>query len=181
MISIPTTETENISVLTPDMDRIVTEYGDCLYRMAFIYLKDTHLAEDAVQEAFLKIYKSYNSFRGEAQEKTWMVRITINVCKNMLRQAWTKNIDSSTALENLTLEAEPDSNEYDDLVSEIMSLPAKYKDIILLHYYQDLKTNDIAVALNVPIGTVLTRLKRARDMLEKKLKGWCGEDEKQAD
>jgi RNA polymerase sigma-70 factor (ECF subfamily) len=177
MISLSPVETENISDLTPDMDRIVSEHGDSLYRMAFLYLKDPHLAEDAVQEAFLKIYKSYNSFRGEANEKTWMVRITINICKNMMRQAWNRNVDSSMALENLSMEAEPDSTEYTDLVTAIMNLPAKYKDIVLLHYYQDLKTKDISAALNIPIGTVLTRLKRARDILERNLKGWCDEDE----
>jgi len=155
----------------PDMEKIISRYGNSLYRMAFMYLKDVQLAEDALQETFLKIYKNYSRFRNESDEKTWMSRIAINVCKDMLRQSWRK-VNITELIEDIPADSFPDSTDYDGLMVEIMKLPDKYREIILLHYYQDMKTQDIAQTLGIPIGTVLVRLKRARDMLAKNLEGW---------
>ncbi|WP_141502369.1 sigma factor [Paenibacillus luteus] len=65
-----------------DMKRIIAEYGNSLLRMCFLYLKDIRLAEDAVQDTLIKVYKSYSQFKGHANEKTWIMKIAINVCKN---------------------------------------------------------------------------------------------------
>lgn len=71
-----------------DLERVITEYGDSLLRMCFLYLKDIHLAEDAVQDTLIKAYLNYGKFRKDSSEKTWIVRIGINVCKNYLRSSW---------------------------------------------------------------------------------------------
>ena len=155
----------------PDMERIVTQYGDSLYRMAFTYLKDVHLAEDALQETFIKIYRNYNRFRNESNEKTWMIRIAINVCNDMLRKTWRK-VEVAELLDDVPAETHPDSTQYDGVLIEVMNLPEKYKQVILLYYYQDMKTQEISQVLDIPIGTVLVHLKRARALLEKKLERW---------
>ena len=77
----------------PDMDMLVKQYGDSLLRMCFLYLKDIHLAEDAVQDTLLKVYEKYSGFDQNCAEKTWMMRIAINVCKNYLRSSWWKRIE----------------------------------------------------------------------------------------
>ena len=66
------------------MDRIVQQYGDALMRMCFLYLKDVHLAQDAVQDTWLKVYRNYDKFDANSSEKTWIMRIAINVCKDYL-------------------------------------------------------------------------------------------------
>lgn len=158
----------------PDIKKLMNEYGDSLLRICFLYLKDTHLAEDAVQDTFIKVHKCYSKFKGDSEEKTWIMRIAINVCKNYLRSSWWKRIDETMALDNI-----PSNNSNDDtlqdeaLLSEIMKLPPKYKEVILLFYYQDMKIREIAEVLNAPEATISVRLMRAREMLKIKLKGWC--------
>ena len=80
------------SAAPPDMERIVGAYGNAVLRMCFLYLKDSHLAEDASQETFLKVYRNYAQFDGTAGEKTWVMRIAINVCKDYLRSAWNRRV-----------------------------------------------------------------------------------------
>ena len=70
------------------MERLIIEYGDAVLRMCFLYLKDYHLAEDAAQETFIKAMKHYDSFNRKSSEKTWLTRIAINCCKNIMRMNW---------------------------------------------------------------------------------------------
>lgn len=154
----------------PDFQRIVTEYGDSLLRMCYLYLRDVHLAQDAVQETFLKVHRHYASFRGNASEKTWIIRIAVNVCKNTMRGHWWRHVDIDASLQEIIGEepALPD----DTLLIEIMKLPPRYREVILLFYYQEMKIREIAEALGTPESTVAVRLKRARERLRPALKGW---------
>lgn len=154
----------------PDIHRIVEEYGDSLLRMCFLYLKDIRLAEDAVQDTLIKVYSRYSQFEGKASEKTWVMRIAINVCKNYLRSSWWRRIDASAVLENIP--GENKEVEDDALIYHIMKLSSKYKEVILLYYYQDMKIREMAEVLQIPESTVATRLTRAREKLKTHLKGW---------
>lgn len=156
----------------PDMNRLIEEYGDSLLRMCFLYLKDTYLAEDAVQDTFIKIHKNYPKFKGDSQEKTWIMRIAINVCKNYLRSSWWKRIDETMILDNIPSSNSDDTLQDETLLLEIMKLSSKYKEVILLFYYQDMKIREIAEVLNTPEATISVRLKRAREILKMRLKGW---------
>lgn len=147
-----------------DINRLITTYGNSILRMCFIYLKDIHLAEDALQDTYIKVYKNYSSFKGNSSEKTWIMRIAINVCKNYLRSSWWKRKNEEVSLESIT--ATENMEENDDLVLEIMKLSYKYKEVILLYYYQELKIREIAKVLNIPESTVSIRLKRAREKLK---------------
>ncbi len=157
---------------TTDIDELVYEYGDSLCRMCFLYLKDVHLAEDAVQDTFLKVYKSYPQFKGDSDIKTWIMRIAINVCKNYRRSFWWKHVDAAKSLQEIAFSSNPESLQDDTLVLEIMKLSPKYKEVILLFYYHDMPIREIARALNIPESTVAVRLKRAREQLKSKLEGW---------
>ena len=163
------------SAAPPDMERIVGAYGNAVLRMCFLYLKDSHLAEDASQETFLKVYRNYAQFDGTAGEKTWVMRIAINVCKRQLRSPWRLLRAPQESLDSLRMEGpEPPD---DTLVRAIQALPPKYREVIILYYYQEWKAWEIAQRLHVPVSTVTVRLSRARGLLRERLKGWCYEQE----
>ena len=106
------------------ISRMVKTYEKDLLRLCCMYLKDTVMAEDAVQETFLKAYKSLHAFRGESSEKTWLMRIAINVCKDMQRTAWFRNLGKMVSIENVQIPTEQEMSISSELVSEIMKLPS---------------------------------------------------------
>ena len=159
-----------------DMDVLMNEYGTVLLRLCYLYLGDIQAAEDAVQETFIAVYQNYKQFKGASSEKTWITRIAINVCKNILRSMWTKKV--TIGLDNVeqSMEAASDSNaetmflekeRAGTVSSAIMKLDPKYREVVLLYYYQELNTNEIAKALHIPASTVRIRLARARNKLKK--------------
>jgi RNA polymerase sigma-70 factor (ECF subfamily) len=154
-------------------DRLVMEYQIPLKKMCFMYLRDMALAEDAVQETFLKIYKGLNDFREESSLKTWVMRIGMNTCRDMLRSAWLRHTDRRIQPEELQIpeEADPGKEEADALGQAIMKLPPRYKDVILLYYYQDMSQEETAEALRTSVSSVSRRLKHARGKLRDIRKG----------
>ena len=158
-----------------DIAKILKEYGDSILRLCFLYLKDMHLAEDAAQDTFIKVYKNWSKFNGSCSEKTWITRIAINTCKNYLRSPWKKQIDGESLLANIICEDEVKAD--DTLIMEIMKLSPKYREVILLFYYQEFKIKEIAEILKLPQSTVSVRLKRAREKLKPVLKGWYYDEE----
>ena len=161
----------------PDLNRMMEDYGNSLLRLCFMYLKDMHLAEDAVQDTFYKVYKNYHMFDGGNGEKTWINRIAINVCKDMLRSAWNRRVNVVEELNSIPdTEGIPDPQD-ETLIAAVMELKPKYKEVILLFYYQDMKITDIARALNAPESTISVRLRRAREILKKQLGGWYYEED----
>ena len=143
-----------------------------LMRMCFAYLGDAALAEDAVQETFLKAWKGYDRFRGQAEEKTWLMRIAINTCKDVRRSAWFKRVDRSTALESLPEPQTPFAYQDDAVTRAVMGLKPKYREVVLLRWYQDLSGDEIARALGIPRSTVYNRLRKAHALLKKEMEGW---------
>lgn len=156
-----------------EMERLMKLYGDRLLRLCFLYLKDRQLAEDAVQDTFIKVYQNYVSFLHEASEKTWITRIAINVCKNYLGGRWFRQTADSELLETIPAPDETEAAlESEMLLRAILQLSEKNREIILLYYYQELKIVEIAGVLEIPEATVSVRLKRARDKLKSILKEW---------
>lgn len=153
-----------------DLDRIMTQYATSVLRLCFIYLKDMSLAEDAMQDTMLKVYRYYDKFDGTS-EKTWIMRIAVNVCKDYLRSAWARKVNVVEELNDIP-DSEYSTKEDDTLIKAVMELKPKYKEVILLFYYQDMKISEIAKTLGAPEATVSVRLKRAREQLKTKLGGW---------
>ena len=158
-----------------EMERLVDEYGTAMLRISCMYLSDSHLAQDAVQDSFVKVYRAWRSFESPAAEKAFIMRVTVNVCKDYLRSAWKKRV--SLVEEYPELPGPPDpSSETGRLYAAILELKPKYREVILLHYYQQLKVNEIARILDAPQSTVSIRLRRAKDALKKQLEGGPYED-----
>ncbi len=152
-----------------DIGEALSLYGDELLRLGFLYLKDISLAQDALQDTFLKASKGKKGFRGEAEIKTWLVRIYINCCKDYLRKAKRHELPGDEVLDKISGgDAETD----DTVLSEIMNLQPKYREVILLFYYEGYKSKEIAVMTKTSEKNINVRLQRARETLKTRLKGW---------
>lgn len=154
--------------------RAYSDYATTIQRMCYMYLGDYHLAEDAMSETFLKAYKSIDTFKGTSNIKTWLVRIAINTCKNMVKKESVSDIP--TVDEELTLNVDASINPHDDSSREyvsaaIMSLPDDEREIVILYYYMEYRTYEIAKLLNIPRTTVNFKLRHAKERLKTILKG----------
>ncbi|MBQ9944316.1 MAG: sigma-70 family RNA polymerase sigma factor [Clostridia bacterium] len=151
--------------------RLVEEHQQKLLCISYIYLKDRTLAEDAVQETFIKVYKALPQFRGECSEKTWVTRILINTCRDMNRSSWFTYMNRSLQPEDLPDQAVPGASEANDRLSDALwQLPARQKEVILLYYYHNMTMPEIAQALHVSPATVSRRIKNACQRLEDTLR-----------
>lgn len=177
---------ENKSVIGHDIEkeiqRLMDHYGDDVLRTSYMYLKDLQNAEDAFQEVFIRVFNKFESFKGESSEKTWIIRITINVCKDMLRSSWLKRVLLTDKLKEKNIIIGIDNRiikeeENKILFEEVMALSYRFKEVIILYYYHNYNTTEISRILNVAEGTVRSRLHRAREILKTKLGGrsdWDG-------
>ncbi len=155
----------------PNIERLINEYGDSIFRMCFLYLRDHDLAEDAVQETFIKAMNHYERFQGNSEEKTWLIRIAINTCKNMMRTRWFHHLPLPNTMD------EPSVDSHDEAIvtkltfsHAIMKLPPKEREVTILYYYQELKVKEIAALLGISETAVLQRLRRSRLKLKESLK-----------
>ena len=153
------------------LSRLMEQYEKDLLRMCCVYLRDASMAEDAVQEAFLKAYRALDSFRGESNEKTWLYSIAMNVCRDMRRLAWYRYVDRRIDFDCLPIPVSPASEVSMTLMSEVMRLPRKYMEVVWLYYYEDLSFREIGELLGVTVSAVSHRLAKARRMLRSALKG----------
>ena len=164
------------AVMAPDsqpestLERLIEENQVQLKRLCYLFLHDQAMAEDAVQETFLKVYRSLKDFRGEASEKTYLTRIAINTCKDMLRTGWFRHVDRRVSPEDLPSRQETDPYHREVAVA-VMNLPWKLREVILLYYYSGLNTLEIAETLKISQPAVTGRLKRARERLKTDLGG----------
>ena len=153
------------------LHQMIDKYEKDLIRMCCAYLRDLSMAEDAVQETFLKAYKGLDSFRGNSSEKTWLIRIAINVCNDIRRNSWFRFIDQKIDVERLQIPKWEQNDVSISLMMEIMRLPRKYMEAILLYYYEDMKVAEIAEMLGISDTVISRRLKKAREMLKGMLEG----------
>lgn len=164
------------SAVRAAIERMVDAHGADVLRLAFVLLKHRASAEDAFQEVFLRAYRGFERFQGNSLEKTWLIRIAINVCRDMRRSAWLRRMsptppenwesarDDAPTPEERALRAERSER----LLRCVMSLSAPFREVIMLHYYEDLSVAEAAEALNVAEGTVRSRLHRARARLKRR-------------
>ena len=155
------------------LNRMMLTYEKELTRLCCMYLHDAHLAQDAVQETFLKAYRKLDAFEGRASERTWLMRIAINTCRDFCRGGWFRHVDKAIEIENLPLPVSPPSAEHIALTTAIIGLPPKLREVVLLHCDQGLTVRDTARALGITAPAVMNRLKKARAELARAL----GEDE----
>ena len=158
--------------MVKDFDSICEKYGDRLYAAAFNICRQPQDAEDAVQDAFIALYRSDKEFESEEHMKAWLFRVTVNAAKSTIRLFWNRNRTSyEDYMESLVFEDASDKT----LMDEVLALPEKYRIVLHLHYFEEYKTREIADILKISENTVKTRLLNGRKLLKTKLEGW--EDE----
>ncbi len=144
------------------IEETIKKYSSSMLKTAFSLLKSTADAEDAVQEAFIKLLTKAPEFENDEHRKAWLLRVTVNISKNMLKSARRKNLPLTEEISY--------SEKSDDVLPYVLSLDEKYRVVIHLYYYENYSIKEIAEIVSLPAATVGTRLSRARKMLEKSLK-----------
>ena len=152
--------------LSCNIDDIIQCYQNMVYRIAFTYCKNNFDADDVAQEVFLRYLKYKKDFDNEEHLKAWLIRVTINVSKNHLRSAWFRKTVPISEHENLCVGEQTQPEIY----QAVLSLPEKYRSVVLLYYYEDYSVSSIAEILRRTETAVQTQLHRARIMLKSKLK-----------
>lgn len=143
------------------LTRLMQMYEKDILNLCCMLLHDITLAEDAVQETFFKAYKGLDAFRGDSTEKTWLMRIAINTCKDIRRGAWYRFVDRRVTLERIPAPSVPSKAENVLITMAVMRLPTKECEAVLLRYYQNMNVKEIAQASGVSSSAVSKRLKRA--------------------
>ncbi|WP_048827757.1 sigma-70 family RNA polymerase sigma factor [Bacillus sp. B-jedd] len=158
---------------------IMDQYGDRLTKLSYTYTKDWRLAEDIVQDVFITCYREYENLEKISSFKAWIFRITINKCKDFLRSSFFKRVfanseliaqEKSSALSPEMLALKTSEEEF--LSKSVLALPLKYREAILLYYYEELSIDEISELLKINKNTVKTRLARGRGKLKKLMERW---------
>ena len=151
-----------------EANRAIRLYADTVRRICMVHLKNYSDTEDIFQTVFLKYVLHSEPFESEEHEKAWIIRVTVNACKDLL-----KNVFRSRTVPLETLVETPQAQElrHTELLEAVLSLPAKYKDVVYLYYYEGYSSEEISRILKKNVNTVYTLLTRARKILKKELEG----------
>lgn len=155
-------ETDGTGVFKQNMTE---KYFDTVYRLALTQTQDKNRADDVLQEVFLRFLKSDKEFENEDHVKAWLIRVTINCSKNVFSDLWFKR--TVPLSEDITF----DMPEKTDIYFAVAKLPAKYRTVIHLFYYEDLSVKQISKYLKIKETTVKSQLHRGREMLKSLLGG----------
>ena len=160
-----------------DIENLIREYGNDVLRTAYMYVKDIHTAEDIFQDVFIKVNQKLSTFEGNSSIKTWIIRITINTAKDFLKSAWNRRVvpmmeyQEDAIISDSDYESVENKDTNDMIMEAVLSLPDKYKEVILSVYYNDMTIAEAATSLNLAEGTVKSRLSRGRQRLKSALEG----------
>ena len=140
----------------------VARYQDAIFRLAYSYTKSQFDADDVTQNVLLKLYQTEQNFESEAHLKNWLMRVTVNQCKNLFRAPWRAHENMEDYANTLGFE----DRESSDLFFTVMGMDKKYRTVLMLYYYEGYSVKEIGKILSVPEKTVSTRLIRARTQLK---------------
>lgn len=175
------TETEIVQGLIEKkeyaVETMVKIYGDRLLRTAAAITGDPHTAEEIVQDTFLQICRKIGTFKGQSSFQTWMLRITVNYARNSMRSSWLRRAAPwNEAVEQTSQTSTNDpfasflqEEERKVVLRSLQLLPVKYREVLVLYYYEELNVKEISSILEQPEGTVKSKLARGRNLLKKQL------------
>lgn len=151
-----------------EANRAIDRYADLVRRVCMIHLKNHADTEDIFQTVFLKYVTGTTEFESEEHEKAWIIRVTINACKDLLRSFFRSR---TVSLDDLLEQPDQVPEDHREVLEAVLALPDKYRDVVYLHYYEGYTAPEIGTILHKNPNTVYTRLTRARDELRKMLGG----------
>ena len=146
---------------TDDIERIIHTYGNMLFRLCLVVLGNASDAEDAVQETMIKYLQKAPKFEGEEHEKAWLVTVATNKCRDMLRFRMRHPVVDIEDWTEFTGESS-DSG----ILEALMTLPEKFKIVLILYYVEEYRIEDIAKIIGKSISAVKMRLQKGRRLLE---------------
>lgn len=164
-MTVNTESLRSARALDDSVDDLLERYASMVYRLAFSRTKSRYDADDILQEVFLRYIRRKPDLESEDHRKAWLIRTTINCSKTLLTSAWFRK---TAPLED-TLYSE--MKEHSEVYYAVLELPAKYRTVIHLFYYEDYAVAEIAALLCCKESTVKSQLRRARILLRDKLKG----------
>lgn len=141
-------------------------YKNTIYSIAYSYVHNSYDADDIVQEVFLKYLKSSEVFDTLDNEKYFLIRVTINTSLSYLKNSWKNKVSLDEEVVNNVKSFDEKKN--DEMFEIIYNLPHKYKEVIILHYYEDLSIKDISKIIKISISNVKKRLERARNLIKER-------------
>ena len=150
-----------------EVDLAIERYSDMVRRICLVHLKNNADTEDIFQTVFLKYLLYEKEFANEEHEKAWFVTVTVNSCKDYLKSFFKKR----TVPLEMIADFSDLSDQHQEVLSAVLSLPSKYKDAIYLHYYEGYTALEISSLLNKKENTIYSLLKRGRDLLKEMLGG----------
>lgn len=148
--------------------RAIERYGDMVRRLCLVHLKNPADTEDIFQNVFLKYVLSPVVFESPEHEKAWLIRVTINACKDLVKSFFRSR---TVPLEELLDQPAPLLEEHREVLEAVLALPRKYRDAVYLHYYEGYTAAEIGKLLGKNTNTVYTLLTRAREQLRETLGG----------
>ena len=151
-----------------EFQTMVERYAASLYRLAFSYLCNRQDAEDVLQEVFLKFLRHRPVFSAEEQCRAWLMTVTANQCRDLLRSPWRRRVGELNEAQSLSA---PEPESYPEVAAALAQLPAKDRAAVYLFYYEELPAKEIAAVLHMTDSAVRTRLSRARGKLKDLLGG----------
>lgn len=137
------------------------KHAKSVYGVALMYLKSREDAEEAVTETFIRVMQVKPVLENDSHERAYLIRTAINICKNLLKSSWHKNVVSDEDV--LMYMATP---EEESIMEELLELPPKYRVVLYMHYYEGYKAQEIADIMKVSLSAVLSRLARGRKKLK---------------
>lgn len=150
-----------------DMIRLIDSYSGILLGVCTLMLSDRYMAQDMVQETFLKAWKHRHI--PKSNEKAWLLRVAINLCHDVHRSRWRRHIDQRVAIEELNLPVtESDTLEILDLVRH---LPVREREVVILHYWNNMSAEEIADTLTMSRASVYRHLEKAKKLLRLDMEG----------
>lgn len=154
------------------LEQAMEQWEVPLLRTCYLLVKDVALAEDAVQDTFVKAWQAHDHFRGEASEKSWLMRIAVNTCRDLRRGKWFRHVDRQVRMEDLPEPAEPFQWKDDTVTRAILALPDGLRQVVTLRYYQGFTIQEAADILKLSRRTVHYRLEKAERLLKESLEEW---------
>ena len=154
------------------LEQAMAQWEVPLLRTCYLLLRDMALAEDAVQETFVKAWRYRGGFREDASEKTWLMKIAVNKCRDLQRSKWFIHIDRRVNMEDIPEPAAPFDLPDDTVTNAVLSLPAGLRKVIVLRYFQGFHIREVAEILHISQRTVHYRLEKAERLLRNSLEEW---------
>ncbi len=151
-----------------EINRAVDEYADMVRRLCMLHLKNYADTEDIFQTVFLKYALSSIEFENKEHEKAWLIRVTINACKDLLKSFFRR---TTVSIHQLIEQPAPQDQDYTDVLEAVLSLPKKYKDVVYLYYYEGYTAPQISKILGKNVNTIYTLLNRSKKILKAQLGG----------